>query len=509
MARRFSDNTAATKPFDGTEILPGIQAAGDVKFTMQELARSLGTSISPAQITANTDNYAPAGLATCGVLRLSTDASRNLTGITAQSDGAKLLLMNIGANPLVLKHDVTSTAANRFYCPGSVDFRLAANTAAWISYDLTSSRWRVASAAAPTGTGWRRVVAGVEDAAAINYLTESIGSGGALLHTGGLFDATNGGYWVQRESGASRFLGVSAAAQAQFIGARSGGTLAAPTATGTGASLVDVYGSTYGGSTWAYPVGIHLATTEVQSETARGCKIGFSTTTNGTTASATRFTIEDNGHFVPAGSNTYDIGTSSVVLRAIYVTTPTAGDNSTKGATTAYVRANTGIGTYKNLYERESSHTAARTTGTYAIASGDPAPISGTGTLDPWGVFYFDPADHPTVDGLALKLRIRAQVHCNDVAPGASFVIALHPVSRPATSGGAGVVIYTIDAAVASSACPIVTTPAADSSTSTVTAADFAAPAAGFYCLGFVQSVGSIAASAHLHIAAQLQMRNA
>jgi hypothetical protein len=40
-------------------------------------------------------------------------------------------------------HDVTSTAANRFYCPGSVDLILNANDSVHIEYDSTSSRWRV------------------------------------------------------------------------------------------------------------------------------------------------------------------------------------------------------------------------------------------------------------------------------------------------------------------------------------------------------------------------------
>lgn len=189
------------------------------------------------------------------------------------------------------------------------------------------------------------------------------------------------------------------------------------------------------------------------------------------------------------------------------VPTPAAGDNSTKACTTAGARLIAPNNSYRNLFERESSHTAARANGTYAIASGAPAPISATGTLAPWGVFYFDPADYPTIDGLTLKLRVRGQVSVNDTAPAASFVIALHPVTHTGATGGAGLQLWTISAAVASSAATTVTTPAADSTTQVV-GSDFSAPVAGWYCLGFVQSGGAIAANSHLHIAAQLQMRN-
>lgn len=102
--------------------------------------------ISPAQLVANTDDWAPTGIATAGVVRLSTDASRNLTGIVAPSDAKSLLLVNIGSHDLVIKHDVTSTAANRFYCPNNTDVTLRQN--GWVEcwYDTTSARWRVMGA---------------------------------------------------------------------------------------------------------------------------------------------------------------------------------------------------------------------------------------------------------------------------------------------------------------------------------------------------------------------------
>lgn len=113
--------------------------------------------ISPAQLTANTDDWDPAGLSTADIIRASTDASRNLTGIVAPDYTRTLVLVNVGAFDLVLKHDTTSTAANRFYCPNDADLTLSKDSAIWLEYDLTSARWQVVGgsggigATGPTG----------------------------------------------------------------------------------------------------------------------------------------------------------------------------------------------------------------------------------------------------------------------------------------------------------------------------------------------------------------------
>ena len=67
------------------------------------------TAISPSQLTANTDDWAPTGLSGADIIRASTDASRNLTGISAPSAIRALILENVGSNDLVLIHNATST----------------------------------------------------------------------------------------------------------------------------------------------------------------------------------------------------------------------------------------------------------------------------------------------------------------------------------------------------------------------------------------------------------------
>jgi hypothetical protein len=103
---------------------------------------ALTGEISPAQITANQNDYNPASLLQAAVLRLSSDASRNITGLAGGEDGRVLILENVGSNPIVLTHDdAASTAANRILI-GESTFTLASNRAVTLWYDATSSRWR-------------------------------------------------------------------------------------------------------------------------------------------------------------------------------------------------------------------------------------------------------------------------------------------------------------------------------------------------------------------------------
>jgi hypothetical protein len=160
---------------------------------------------------------------------------------------------------------------------------------------------------------------------------------------------------------------------------------------------------------------------------------------------------------------------------------------------------------YRTLLDSSGSHIAARVAGTYGFGQGDPLAISATGTLYPLNIIQISAADYPAIGSLTAKLRVKATVNCNDVAPGHNFVLGLHPVTRPATSGGAGLAIYTIGAAVAGSTVTA-TTPAADSSAA-FTSADFALPADGQYVLGAVTN-GTTATSAHVHLSAALQLHH-
>lgn len=107
----------------------------------------LSGDLTPAQLAANTNNYNPAGLSLASRLRLSTDASRNLTGLAGGVDGRVFVIVNVDVNPLVLKNaDTNSTAANRF--DFGADVTLGAQQVAIIQYDGTDSRWKLIASTA-------------------------------------------------------------------------------------------------------------------------------------------------------------------------------------------------------------------------------------------------------------------------------------------------------------------------------------------------------------------------
>ena len=104
---------------------------------------TLNNIITPAAIGADTNDYAPTGIAEANFLRLSSSATYNITGLLAPAspvDTQVLVIRNVGANNIVLKdQDAGSVAANRFDI--TADKTLAANDTVTIAYDTTSARW--------------------------------------------------------------------------------------------------------------------------------------------------------------------------------------------------------------------------------------------------------------------------------------------------------------------------------------------------------------------------------
>ena len=117
--------------------------AGVLAFSGGTAYTGTGATIYPAQLTGNTNDWNPTGLAGCHAIIINSNAAVNLTGIVAQADGREYQLINNGAFTITLKHDATSTAANRFYCQNSADFALSPNMTALLRYDGNASRWRV------------------------------------------------------------------------------------------------------------------------------------------------------------------------------------------------------------------------------------------------------------------------------------------------------------------------------------------------------------------------------
>ena len=70
---------------------------------------------SSSEITQNVDNYDPGDV---GVLRLTTDATRTITGFQKGHRGRYLTIINVGTNILNLAHQTGSAAANQIIVPG-------------------------------------------------------------------------------------------------------------------------------------------------------------------------------------------------------------------------------------------------------------------------------------------------------------------------------------------------------------------------------------------------------
>lgn len=155
---------------------------------------ALPSDISPAQITADQNDYNPTGLGTATVLRLNSNASRNVTGMNnppAPTDGIVRILINVGTFNIVLKdNSASSTAANRFIL--GADLTLTPSQAVALWYDSTSSRWRpVASVGGSAGGGavasdviWdtKGDIAGATGAdAAVKIAVGSFTNGGTMI----------------------------------------------------------------------------------------------------------------------------------------------------------------------------------------------------------------------------------------------------------------------------------------------------------------------------------------
>ncbi len=101
--------------------------------------------ISPAQITANQDDYQPQGIGNAmrGWARLDSDAAYNITGIVAGDDGDTLRLTNIGSFTLTLTNqDGASASANQFLFSTGGNIALAADASIDLIYDNTTGAWR-------------------------------------------------------------------------------------------------------------------------------------------------------------------------------------------------------------------------------------------------------------------------------------------------------------------------------------------------------------------------------
>jgi len=114
--------------------------AGQVDFQQDFL---LSGDISPTQITADQNDYAPTGHGTTTTFRLTSDTARSITGLSGGADGRIVILGNDNASAVITLADANtgSSAANRFSFGFNVV--LSPKQRAILQYDATDSRWKL------------------------------------------------------------------------------------------------------------------------------------------------------------------------------------------------------------------------------------------------------------------------------------------------------------------------------------------------------------------------------
>lgn len=100
--------------------------------------------VSPPQILVSQNNYSPAGIDECNVLRLNSSVALNITGLKAPITNVNkiLLLVNVGAsNITIVNNSALSLANNRFLL--NANTILNTQESVMLMYDNVSLRWRI------------------------------------------------------------------------------------------------------------------------------------------------------------------------------------------------------------------------------------------------------------------------------------------------------------------------------------------------------------------------------
>lgn len=133
--------------------------------------KNIGEILVAAQLSANTNDYNPTGLKHARKLIISTDASRDITGLVPSSpgdttDGREITIYNGGSFNATLKdQNASSSAANRFDL-GGADVVLSPKASVTLRYRTSGSlnRWEMdastAGAAVASGAVIARTIAG-------------------------------------------------------------------------------------------------------------------------------------------------------------------------------------------------------------------------------------------------------------------------------------------------------------------------------------------------------------
>jgi len=121
------------------------------------------------------------------------------------------------------------------------------------------------------------------------------------------------------------------------------------------------------------------------------------------------------------------------------------------------------------------------------------------------GIAYINivAADYPAINGLNPKLRIRASLSTNNIAPTGGYTFGLYPVR--VTGGTATNITFSAGTVVSGSQTTSIIAPASGTTTNVV-GSDFALPTDGLYVIGLV-TTATTAANSVTSTVSYLQMR--
>ena len=103
--------------------------------------------IRPSTIDEDQDNYNPTGLATCNIIIVDSDQSREIRGLTAPAAGVNKVIWFFNSNTAnrnlkFMHNDSSATAANRFLLRDNAAKDLKEGEGCGLWYDHDVDRWR-------------------------------------------------------------------------------------------------------------------------------------------------------------------------------------------------------------------------------------------------------------------------------------------------------------------------------------------------------------------------------
>lgn len=112
-------------------------------------------AVTPSALSASANDYNPSGLATAGVLILTSSAAVNITGLAAQASNFLIELRNVGSFAITLKaNSSASLTANRFLM--SADVVLQPTQSVTFKYGATLGGWVLQASTLP-GVPWTQI----------------------------------------------------------------------------------------------------------------------------------------------------------------------------------------------------------------------------------------------------------------------------------------------------------------------------------------------------------------